>query len=607
MELLTGVSSDAPMMPRVLAHYAAVAPLLEASFAGAPIVYRNHPAGLDTPGLFRVTSLELEAKALLWLVHAKHAIEYYTWAPMRNDDDRLRFGRILLEAPTGADFTQVKRAAIAVRELLRTDWKLQAIPIVDGGGGIALWLPFADAPHAATLRAWLYVVANRAAATHPDLISTEPNTHDDGRVHVHVSSNAAGHYSAMPYSLRAQGLTVCAPVQWAELEDLPRASIFTAEHFAARLRARGDLFAKETAQIGKQVSPCAAAVVAHSIRPMPLGHIIIAAIEILSDGRLRNAHEILAAALARNLVPPQTTYAYAYSALIEYIAREIGRGRKPPILQDDQRRFRIDEPPDDWPDLVPARPPQTDEAAQALCDRLDATGSGKDPAAFEAAVCDAFAHLGFLTQHLGQHAAPDGVADAILGIDGFRVLLECKTAKVDVIQPQPIEVAKFRDEYRADYCVMVGPHFGDEMAFLMELQKHNVTAMALPELKTLLHVGANPLEVKALLKPGYASDGIADFLWARAHGAAKRIATIAFLLRREGWRAQYTAAEQGDRARAPRLTIDAAMLMIDAALHAAGSQQSCDRDEVEEAFHYLTSRNVGAARMEGDALVILHG
>jgi hypothetical protein len=605
MQLLTDVSSDSPLMPRVLEHYKVAAPLMETSFAGAPIVYKNYPGGLDKDGLFHVTPFGLEVKKLLWLIHAKYAIEFYGWAPLPNDEERLRFARILLEAPPGVDFPRVKRAAFAVRDLLGKEYKLHAIPLVDGGSGIALWIPLADAPQATLVRAWLHVLANHAATHYPDLISTEQNTHNDGRVHIHVSSNAAGHYSALPYSLRAQGLTVCTPVTWSELEDLPHAGTFTAEHFPERLHLVGDLFAKDVAHIGRQTSPCASETFMYGRLPLPHGHIIIAAIEILSDGRARNAHEILAAALARKLVPPETTYHYVYSALIEYIARQLGRKRKPPILEDEQKRFHINEPPDDWPDYVHLEQPHGDAAAQALCDRLEATAHGDDPTAFEVAVCDAFAHLGFLSEHLGQPAAPDGVADAILGIDGYRILIECKTAKKFVVQPQPIEVAKFRDVYHADYCIMVGPLFLDSLQFLTECQNHNVTAIAVSEVQTLLHMAANPLEVKGLLKPGYASDLITDLIWNRAHGPAKRVTTIAFLLQREGWKLQLTAAEQGGRAHAARLTVDTAMALIDEALRAAGSAQACTREEVEEAFAYLTSPNVGNAKMEDDALVVL--
>src|SRR5262249_44726992 len=155
----------------------------------------------------------------------------------------------------------------------------------------------------------------------------------------------------------------------------------------------------------------------------------------------RDAKALLAEALARKLVPANTTYHYIYTALIEYIARQLGRGRKPPIVQDAQRRFQIDEPLDDWPTV----PPAADDAAaiDELCQRLEPPAPGADPAAFEVAVCDAFARLGFLTQHLGQHGQPDGIADAILGTQGYRLLLECKTAKSVVTEPDAAEAAKF--------------------------------------------------------------------------------------------------------------------------------------------------------------------
>jgi hypothetical protein len=39
-------------------------------------------------------------------------------------------------------------------------------------------------------------------------------------------------------------------------------------------------------------------------------------------------------------VPPNTTAHYIYTALFEYIGRQLGRGRKPPIVQDAKRLFR---------------------------------------------------------------------------------------------------------------------------------------------------------------------------------------------------------------------------------------------------------------------------
>jgi DNA primase len=172
---------------------------------------------------------------LLWLIYAKYAIEFYTWAPTLPDVGALRYGRILLEAPMGVDLE-----------------RLEAVPLLDGGKGIALWIPFADAPQAQPLRAWLHALYNRAVALHPDLVSTAINTHHDGCVHRHVQSNVAGHYSAVPYSFRAQGLTVCTPIHWNELGSFASADAFRSDAIPTRLQSAGDVLASEVNVILRQ-------------------------------------------------------------------------------------------------------------------------------------------------------------------------------------------------------------------------------------------------------------------------------------------------------------------------------------------------------------------
>jgi hypothetical protein len=65
-------------------------------------------------------------------------------------------------------------------------------------------MPLADAPLANVLRKGLHQLCRRAEELHPDLVSNAFNTHHDGRAHLHVSSNATGHYGAVPYSLWAR-------------------------------------------------------------------------------------------------------------------------------------------------------------------------------------------------------------------------------------------------------------------------------------------------------------------------------------------------------------------------------------------------------------------
>jgi DNA primase len=244
--------SDTALMPQVLEHYRRVAPLIDAAFSRTPIVFVNYPRGIGESGVFHVTTVPLGVNELLWLIHAKYAIEFYTWAPTLLDVDALRFGRILLEAAPTVPFERVKLAALAMRALLFGDAKLQAVPLLDGGTGMALWIPFADAPHAQPLRTWLHALCKHAVALHADLVSTAFNTHNDGRVHLHVQSNAAGHYSAVPYSLRAQGMTVCTPIRWSELGSFAGANAIGIDAMPARLHDAGDVFESEVKLIAGQ-------------------------------------------------------------------------------------------------------------------------------------------------------------------------------------------------------------------------------------------------------------------------------------------------------------------------------------------------------------------
>jgi DNA primase len=245
-------ASEAALMPDVLAHYRLVAPLIDATLSQTPIVFANYPNGVDKQRVFHVTTAPLSVDKLLWLIHAKYAIEFYTWAPTLLDVGALRFGRILLEAPQGVGFERVKLAALAMRALPFDVAKLEAVALLDGGAGMALWIPFADTPQAEPLRVWLYVLCKRAVALHPDLVSIAYNTHRDGRVHLHVESNAAGHYSAVPYSLRAQGLTVCTPIHWNELGSFTSADVFRFDAIPMRLQSAGDVFASEVKVIAAQ-------------------------------------------------------------------------------------------------------------------------------------------------------------------------------------------------------------------------------------------------------------------------------------------------------------------------------------------------------------------
>ncbi len=651
-------------------HYERVGPLLEASLGSIPVASASFPNGFEKPAQWHVglhdpppavatvqaatpsgthTYLALHDRALAWAAHHFGAVEFYSWAPRPDDFERPAFGRILLEPAGNTPPQALHDAAHIVRRVL-AKFDFDAIVMLDGHGSLALWLPVTDTTFDA-MSLWLHQLAARIASDHPTLFVTQPHAHGDGLVRIAVAKNAPGTFTALPYSARGlPHLPVCLPVHWEELHTIADGSV-TVETLPARLEKAGDVFALERARIGPQSFNSVilslskdpehvilslskdegSAELELELAAPRYGHVISAALEILNDGKTRSAEQILSEAIARKLLPTDFNQRYVYTSLIEYITRARGGDRKPAIVQDEHRNFRINEPLDDWPALpdTPAAPP--DVQTQGLIERLTKTATGSDPAAFEIAVCDAFAHLGFATTHVGGLKAPDGYADAQLGPLGYRVMIECKTAKQDVSQPDAFEAAKYRDAFHAQYCTLIGPAFPNEIELTSELHTHGVSAWTLDDLKTALTIAANAHELRACFEPGYAADALTDLIWERHHGERKRILTVANLIRTTGWHLQTLSAglqygvilslskdpeQRGGAAHvegstsvtngaatngavsangatragdAALLTIDAAMVLVDEALAAAGSQRACTREETQLAFEYLTN------------------
>jgi len=318
------------------------------------------------------------------------------------------------------------------------------------------------------------------------------------------------------------------------------------------------------------------------------------ALAVLADGRPRNAGAIAADADARGLTRAGAKAEPIYDSLQRYIQRARMLGRRPVIAIDEHRRFRLDQPADDWPDpaVLPSRQPIPD--AGELIAGLRATSGGADPTAFERAVCDAFAALGFVATHVGGHLAPDGTLDAPLGPLAYRATLECKSWHGDRIPRLDVaEAAKYRESFHADVALLVAPSLSEyDTEFNSELATHEISAWTIDDVTQLLDAAVDPMELRAVFVPGLAADHLVDVLWERRHGAAKRVAVAAELLWRIGWEQQRALVGAKD---VPHLTEDAAMLLVDQALHATHSAASVDRPTIRAAIAELTSPLLGAA------------
>jgi DNA primase len=268
----TVIESSLPPQTRaaVLAHYEHAAEVIALDFPLAPVVAIGYPKGFGEDPSYTASWHQplpktipyvdvgpanalkryaaIDRNALLWLVH-RGAVGFESWTPSPRDPDSVGYARVLLSPRNGATQEQLAYAMLDLRGQLR-ERHAEAIAILDGRHGAALFVPFADLPAYEAVRLWLHAVANAAAEHSPALLTTE--THPkEARIHIAVSSNAVGRCSSLPYTLAGTPeLGMVTPIDWSELGSIHNGTI-TAANSAKRL-ALGDRFTQEAAVIGLQ-------------------------------------------------------------------------------------------------------------------------------------------------------------------------------------------------------------------------------------------------------------------------------------------------------------------------------------------------------------------
>jgi hypothetical protein len=348
---------------------------------------------------------------------------------------------------------------------------------------------------------------------------------------------------------------------------------------------------------------------AQRVIPAPGTTLINAAQRVLADGHARDAGQILTEAVKAGWLPSGTRKITLYTSLYQYVQRSIAHRRRPLIVQDEiTHAFRINHPVDDWPDIEPParRPWLTAVQVDALANRLHATSTAQAPDAFEKAVCDAFAALGFVATHVGGIGTPDGLLDAPLGPLAYRAILECKTAHADttVNAPRLEEPARFRDAYHAEYAVLVGPAFSVDGVFENEMKNHAVSVWSVNDVVNALHLAVDPLECRELFAAGVVEDRLTDLAWSREHGEEKRLAVIASLLHETAWNAQRALVGRVGAADAPVLTLDGALMLVDTALQTSGATGGASRADVETALADLIRSGAATRLSDRDGVVL---
>lgn len=260
-----------PEKALVVAHYQRAAPLLANDFLHVPLVSSYHREGLGKPPVFKETwkpeelphtmvpvdvlatrgehhtYVGLTENALLWLAH-RGAVGMLSWSPSTRDPDGTR--GFCCDGRTRRRKPDLKAASETLRAMLN-EVRLEAIPVLDGHDGAALFVPFGDIPLYDAVRAWLHAFCKRAVERHAALLTEVAHEEDRGdRVHLAVKSNAVGLFSSLPYSLVGNPeLAMVTPVGWDELGGIDN-GMYTARNSAERLER--DVFAEMSAAIGMQ-------------------------------------------------------------------------------------------------------------------------------------------------------------------------------------------------------------------------------------------------------------------------------------------------------------------------------------------------------------------
>jgi bifunctional non-homologous end joining protein LigD len=163
-------------------------------------------------------------------------MEFHIWGSRVDSvekPDRLIFD---LDPDVGLDFTDVRKAAVDVRDRLDA-LGLRTFPMVTGGKGIHVVAPIERRAAWPDVKAFAKEFAARLAAEAPDRYTANmAKAKRHGRIFVDYLRNERGATAITPYSTRARSTApVAVPVTW-EAGSLEAANLFGVKEVIARLR-----------------------------------------------------------------------------------------------------------------------------------------------------------------------------------------------------------------------------------------------------------------------------------------------------------------------------------------------------------------------------------
>src|ERR1700683_4658587 len=244
-------------------HYLRVAGPLMRTMGGRPVLLQRFPEGAGGPSFFQkrvpknapdwlqtttvstpngTTSQALVAADtdhILWAVNLG-CLGFHVWPYLAADPDHADELRIDLDPTTGVDFTDIRRAARELQQLL-AEVGVTGYLKTTGNRGLHVYVRLQPRWDSYQVRAAAVAAARELERRRPDLITAAWWKEERGeRVFVDYNQNAPHKTVFGAWSVRARpGAQVSTPISWDELDDI-HPDQFTIASLAARLDDTGD-------------------------------------------------------------------------------------------------------------------------------------------------------------------------------------------------------------------------------------------------------------------------------------------------------------------------------------------------------------------------------
>lgn len=244
-------------------YYLRVAGPLMRAMSGRPVLLERYPEGAGGPSFFQKrvpasapdwlqtttvsTPNGTTARALvavdtdhvLWAVNLG-CLGFHVWPYLASDADHADELRIDLDPSPGVDFTDIRRAARELQQLL-AELGITGYPKTTGRRGLHVYVRLQPRWDSYQVRAAAVAAARELGRRRPDLITAAWWKEERGsRVFVDYNQNAPHKTVFGAWSVRARpGAQVSTPIAWAELDDI-HPDQFTIASLAARLETAGD-------------------------------------------------------------------------------------------------------------------------------------------------------------------------------------------------------------------------------------------------------------------------------------------------------------------------------------------------------------------------------